>query len=65
MPLTGTGSDLGIAIKSALDSLSDEDKRDRDKLFEEMGKAIIDHIIANGAAAVGSVVAGGGVGNII
>ncbi len=65
MPLTGTGPALGIAIKSAIDSLSDADKKDRDKLYEEMGTAIINHIIANGAAAVGSVVAGGGVGNII
>jgi hypothetical protein len=65
MPLTGTGAVLGAAIKSAMDALSDEDRSNRDKLFEEMGKAIIDHIIANGAAAVSGVVTGGGVGNII
>lgn len=65
MALTGTGPALGVAMKAAIDALSDEDKRDRDKLFEEMGKAIIDHIIAKGTAAVGGVVSGGGVGNII
>ena len=44
MPLTGTGPALGIAIKSAIDSLSDADKKNRDKLYEEMGTAIINHI---------------------
>lgn len=75
MALTGTGAVLGSTIKSAIDSLSDEDKKDRDKLFDEMGKAIINHIIANGTGAVavvsvsgvtsGGASSGPGTGNLI
>ncbi len=75
MALTGTGSALGSLIKSSIDSLSDEDKADRDKTFDEMGKAIIAHLIANGVGAIAVVsvsgvttgpgVSGPGTGNLI
>ncbi len=75
MALTGTGSALGTTIRSAIDSLSDEDKKDRTKLFDEMGKAIIAHLIANGTGAIavvsvsgvttGGGVSGSGLGNLI
>jgi hypothetical protein len=75
MPLTGTGSVLGASIKASIDGLSDDDKKDRDKLFDEMGKTIIAHLIANGAGAVavvsvagvtpGGGVSGAGTGNLI
>jgi hypothetical protein len=52
MALTGTGIVLGDSIKAAVDAIPESQRGDRVKLFEEMGKAIIAHIIANGANAV-------------
>lgn len=65
MALTGTGDVLGAAIKSAIDSLSDEEKQNRDEIFKAIGEAIIAHIIANGIGAVAGVTTGAGVANII
>ena len=42
------GDILGTQIQAAIDSLSDTDKQDRDKLFKAMGGAIVAHIQANG-----------------
>ena len=53
MALAGTGGTLGALMKANIDSLTDEQKQDRDKLFEEMGKAVIAHLI--GSAGVGAV----------
>jgi hypothetical protein len=44
--ITGTGAVLGALIQSSIDSLSDEEKRDRQKLFKAMGDAIIAHLLA-------------------
>lgn len=52
MPLAGTGSTLGAAIKSGIEAA---DPKDREALFEAMGTAIINHLIANGVAAVVTV----------
>lgn len=52
MALTGTGNALGAAMKNAVDALSEADKRNRLKVFEAMGTAIIAHFIANGAGAI-------------
>jgi hypothetical protein len=49
MALSGTV--LGQLIKGNIDALSDEDKADRDKVFEEMGKAIVSHIQSSGTVA--------------
>lgn len=62
------GTILGTEIKSAIDDLTDEDKANRNKLFEEMGKAIVAHIQTNGqittnvtVTSVSGVTTGGGV----
>jgi hypothetical protein len=63
MALSGTV--LGALIKSNIDALDDQDKADRDKLFEEMGKAIVSHIQTAGTVAVNTVTtcpAGAGTG---
>ncbi len=75
MPLTGTGPVLGVAIKGAIDSLTDEQKANRDELFRAMGEAIISHLLANGTAAVsvvsvtgvtvGAGVSGPGIGDLV
>jgi len=53
MALTGTGDPLGDLIRGKIDALTDEQKQDREKLFREMGAAIIEHL--TGSAGVGSV----------
>jgi len=53
MALAGTGGALGAIMKSNIDALTDEEKQDRDKLFEELGKAVIAHL--TGSAGVGAV----------
>ena len=75
MPLTGTGNVLGLAMKAAVDGLSDAQKKDRDEVFKAMGTAIIAHLIANGASAVAVVsvsgvttgpgTSGPGLGNLV
>lgn len=62
------GPTLGTELKAALDGLSDSDKGDRDKVFEEMGKAIVSHIQSNAeittsvsVTSVSGVTTGGGV----
>ena len=41
------GSDLGDEMMAAVDALSEDDKKNRTKLFQAMGIAIIDHITTN------------------
>jgi hypothetical protein len=58
------GSDLGAAIKAAIDSLG-SDASDRDTLFSAMGSAIVTYIQAHAlvtvaVASVSGVTAGGG-----
>jgi len=53
MPLSGTGGPLGDLIRTKIDALTDEDKQDREKLFREMGAAIIEHL--TGSAGAGAV----------
>lgn len=75
MPLAGTGATLGSLIKSNIDALTDEQKKDRDELFRAMGEAIIAHILANGTGAVavvsvagvttGAGTSGPGTGNLV
>lgn len=69
------GPELGLAIKSAIDSLSDEEASDREILFNAMGDAIaekvIDHIqqyatvstIVTGTDSNGGAVTGEGKGS--
>lgn len=49
------GDALGLAMKAAVDSLSDADKRDRTKVFKAMGGAIVTYLVANTVVAVVSV----------
>ncbi len=76
MPLAGTGAALGAIIKANIDSLSDADKKDRDKVFEEMGKAIITHltgpagftavtVVSVSGVTTGPGVSGPGTGNLV
>lgn len=56
---------LGPLLKSKIDALSDNDKRDRDMVFEAMADAIITHIVSAGlvtvvVASVTGVTPGGG-----
>lgn len=58
------GDDLGLAMKAAVDALSDADKRDRTKVFKAMGNAITTYLVAHTQVAVVSVsgvTPGGGV----
>ncbi len=41
------GRDLGNRIKANLDALSEEDRGNRDKVFEAMGQAIVDYFQEN------------------
>jgi len=55
MPLTGTGDVLGMAMKAQVDAVPD--KSVRDDVWKAMGRAVIAHVIANGANAITVTVA--------
>ncbi len=41
------GNELGEKIKQYVDSLSEENKRDRDAVFKAIGRAIVDYLRQN------------------
>ena len=47
MPLAGTGNTLGSTIASAVTGLSAANKADPEKIWQEVAKAIVAHIVAN------------------
>lgn len=53
MPLAGTSDALGDLIRTKIDALSDEDKQDREKVFREIGAAVIAHL--TGSAGTNAV----------
>jgi len=76
MPLAGTGAVLGAAMKSAVDSLTDAQKADRDEVFKAMGEAVIAHITGPaglnavavtsvGLVTAGVAVSGPGLGSLV
>jgi len=50
MPLAGTSDALGDLIRTKIDALSDAEKADREKVFREMGAAIIEHLTGSAGA---------------
>jgi hypothetical protein len=42
------GTQLGTELQSAVQALSDADKKDAAKVWSEVGKAIVNHIKTNG-----------------
>lgn len=64
MPISGTGSILGAALKSAVDQVTAQavaagSPVDRDAVFAAMGAAIVAHIVAN-STVVGACPGGAG-----
>ena len=50
-----SGVNLGAAIKAAIDTLTGDDRYDRDDLFRKMGEAIVTYITSNAIVTVTSV----------
>ncbi len=63
MPLAGTEAILGKSVKSAIDSVADKD--DTEEVWTKIGKAIIDHIVANAVNVPTTYVAPSGGGPVI
>lgn len=53
MPMSG--DILGPAIMKAIDDLSDDDKKDRSKVFKAMAGAIVLHIQSNAGIVAGPI----------
>lgn len=57
------GDVLGLAMKAAVDGLSDDQKKDRDAVFKAMGGAVVEHIQTlgqlSGLVVVGTSATGG------
>jgi len=53
------GDTLGVAIETALDTLSNEDRADFTECMKALGGAIVDHITANAVTSTTNVQGGG------
>ena len=65
MPLTGTENILGAAISSAIDAMSEADIQDKQKIWVDISRVIINHIVANSDLVPGTLTAPSGGGPIV